>query len=113
MFTVIPNIWNTRKEIHIESGIDRPTNSAFLTPRKNIRTNTTKITPEKMLFSNVLTCSLVFLDWLFTIIISISFGIWVLTLEITSFTLSLSNNRFVPDLFATSTATTGLPPSLK
>ena len=62
MFTVIPNIWKIKNEIHIERGIDKPTNNAFLTPKKNIKTSTTNITPLKMLFSRVLTCSFVFCD---------------------------------------------------
>ena len=62
IFTVIPNICNMMKEIHIDKGIDRPTKSAFLTPKKNINTSTTNITPLKILFSRVLTCSLVFCD---------------------------------------------------
>ena len=48
------------KEIANDNGIDNPTKRAFQTPKKNKRTNTTKIIPEIMLFSNVFTCSFVF-----------------------------------------------------
>ena len=60
IFTVIPNNCKIINDIHIERGIDNPTKSAFLTPKKNINTKTTKITPLNILFSSVLTCSLVF-----------------------------------------------------
>ena len=96
----------------MERGIDKPTKSAFLTPRKNIRTSTTNITPLNILFSSVLTCSLVFCDWLLTIIMSISSGMIFLVISIDLFTFSFSKRRLVPDLFETSTETTGLPSNL-
>ena len=112
ILTVIPKSWSIINEIHIDRGIDKPTKSAFLTPRKNIKTRTTNITPLNILFSKVLTCSFVFWDWLFTIIISMSFGIKLFTSAIAALTLSFNRRRFVPDLFETSTETTGLPDSL-
>ena len=112
MLTVIPNIWRIINDIHIERGIDKPTKSAFLTPRKNIKTRTTNITPLKILFSKVLTCSLVFCDWLFTIITLTSSGIKLFISLIALFTLSFRRSRLVPDLLETSTETTGFPDSL-
>ena len=50
------------KDINIDIGIAKPTKIAFLNPKKNINTITTKITPKMMLFTKSSTCPIVFGD---------------------------------------------------
>ena len=51
MFIVYPKDWSIKKEINIDIGIAKPTNKAFLKPRKKVKTVTTKIIPNKILLS--------------------------------------------------------------
>ncbi len=51
VFKVWPIALKIIKDINIDIGIAKPTKMAFLNPRKNIRTITTKITPNMMLFT--------------------------------------------------------------
>ena len=46
----------------MDIGIAKPTNNAFLNPKKNIKTVTTKIIPNKILFTKSSTCPIVFED---------------------------------------------------
>ncbi len=46
-----PNNSKIIKDINIDIGIAKPTNMAFLNPKKNIKTVTTKSTPKIMLFT--------------------------------------------------------------
>ena len=50
-----PNDGSNKKDINMDNGIAIPTKAAFRTPKKNIKTPTTKITPRIMEFSNSLT----------------------------------------------------------
>ena len=43
------NYQSIKKEINIDIGIAKPTNKAFLKPRKKVKTVTTKIIPNKIL----------------------------------------------------------------
>ena len=43
-------------DINIDNGMAIPTNKAFLKPKKNNNTATTRITPNMMEFSRLLTC---------------------------------------------------------
>ena len=45
----------TRNDKNIDSGIEIATKPALRTPRKNINTARTRISPEMMLFSRLLT----------------------------------------------------------
>jgi len=47
------------KDINMDKGIATPTNRAFLSPKKNSKTATTKMTPKMMEFSRLLTCDLI------------------------------------------------------
>ena len=47
----------------MDIGIANPTNKAFLNPRKNINTKTTKITPKIILLTRSFTWFSVILDW--------------------------------------------------
>ena len=51
VFRVYPSIDNIIKDINIDIGIAKPTNKAFLNPKKNINTVTTRIIPKMMLFT--------------------------------------------------------------
>ena len=62
VFKVYPNAPKIIKDINIDIGIAKPTNNAFLNPRKNINTMTTKITPKIILFTKSSTCPIVFGD---------------------------------------------------
>ena len=62
VFRVYPTKFIIRIPINIESGIAIPTNMAFRNPKKNNKINTTKITPEMILFSKLETISLVCTD---------------------------------------------------
>ena len=44
------------KDINMDKGIATPTNKAFLNPKKNNKTATTKMTPKMIEFSKLLTC---------------------------------------------------------
>ena len=50
-------------EISILRGIAIATNNAFLNPKKNSRTKSTKTNPEKILFSRFFTLCLMSFDW--------------------------------------------------
>ena len=51
VFIVYPIPFNIINDINIDIGIAKPTNKAFLNPKKNIKTVTTNITPKMMLFT--------------------------------------------------------------
>ena len=51
VFSVYPRTPKIIKDMNIDIGIAKPTKIAFLKPRKNIRTITTKITPKMMLLT--------------------------------------------------------------
>ena len=55
-------IFNKINERNIEKGMAIPTKSAFLKPKKNKSTKTTKITPNTIEFSRLLTCDLIIID---------------------------------------------------
>ena len=74
VFIVYPNAERIINDINIDIGIAKPTNKAFLNPRKNIKTVTTSKIPKMMLFTNSLTWFNVILDWSFEIVITRSFG---------------------------------------
>jgi hypothetical protein len=59
---VYPKKDNIIKDINIDMGIANPTNKAFLKPKKNIRTVTTRITPKMIEFTNSLIWFKVILD---------------------------------------------------
>ena len=63
MFKLTPAEFSIIKDRNIENGIAIPTNSAFLNPKKNSNTNTTRITPNTMEFSKLLTCERIIIDW--------------------------------------------------
>ena len=49
-------------DMNMDIGIAKPTNSAFLNPKKNIKTVTTRITPNMMLLTKSSTIVTVTLD---------------------------------------------------
>ncbi|CAI8174238.1 MAG: Uncharacterised protein [Crocinitomicaceae bacterium] len=55
IFKLTPAEFNKIKDKNIENGIAIPTKRAFLRPKKNSNTNTTKITPKTIEFSKLLT----------------------------------------------------------
>ena len=55
IFRLTPAEFSKINERNMENGIATPTNNAFLKPKKNKRTKTTKITPKTMEFSRLLT----------------------------------------------------------
>ena len=61
-FSVTPKALSIINDISIERGIATPTKSAFLKPKKNNKTPTTKIIPKMMEFSRFETMSRVLLD---------------------------------------------------
>jgi hypothetical protein len=50
MFSVTPNALSSVKEMNMDMGIAKPTNSALRRPRKSMSTPTTRITPSTMWF---------------------------------------------------------------
>ncbi len=62
MFRVKPIICMITNEISMDSGIASPTNGAVRVPRKNSSTAITSSSPEMMLFSRLLTMSLMSFD---------------------------------------------------
>ena len=89
--------------MNIDIGIAKPTNSAFLNPKKNIKTVITKITPKMMLLAKSLTMFFVVLDWSFEIstwmVLGKSFAITSSTMTLI---LSTDRIRFFPLRFLTS-----------
>ena len=61
-FRVIPIELRIRKDMSIERGMATPTNNAFLNPKKNSNTPTTRIIPRIIEFSRLETISLVTFD---------------------------------------------------
>jgi hypothetical protein len=61
-------------DMNIDIGIANPTKSAFLKPRKNIKTVTTSITPKIILFVRSFTRFVVSFDWSLEIETSIFAG---------------------------------------
>ena len=51
VFKVYPRAPKIISDINIDMGIAKPTKIAFLNPRKNIKTITTKTTPKMILFT--------------------------------------------------------------
>ena len=51
VFIVYPKKFRIIKDMNIDIGIANPTNTAFLNPKKNINTTTTKITPKMILLT--------------------------------------------------------------
>ena len=62
IFIVVPDTYRNSIPINIDKGIAIPTNDALRNPRKNSNTRITKITPEIILFSRLLTSFRVFTD---------------------------------------------------
>jgi hypothetical protein len=62
VFKVYPKKESIMKDMNMDMGIANPTNNAFLKPRKNINTVTTKITPKMIEFTNSLIWFKVMLD---------------------------------------------------
>ena len=109
MLMVIPSMPRMRNDINIESGIAIPTNIAFLVPRKNNSTRTTRITPKMILFSRFETISFVCLLWSLVTTISRSAGnTSFFALSSNSPIFSVAIIKFSPLLLITSTITTGL-----
>ena len=52
VFIVYPKNERIIKDMNIDMGMANPTKRAFLNPRKNIKTVTTKITPKMMELTN-------------------------------------------------------------
>ena len=69
MLMVMPMIPRIRNVMNIDIGIAIPTNIELRVPIKSRRTITTTITPEMILFSILLTISLVKEDWSFVMLI--------------------------------------------
>ncbi len=63
VFKLCPNMLKIMSDINMDIGMAKPTNMAFLNPKKNIKTVTTKITPKIMLFTKSSTCPMVTEDW--------------------------------------------------
>ena len=63
VFRVYPIQPKIIKDINIDMGMANPTKSAFLNPRKNIKTVTTSMIPKIILFTKSSTCPMVFEDW--------------------------------------------------
>ena len=55
MFMVMPSALRMMNDKNIERGMDIPTKDAFRTPKKNNNTPITRISPEIILFSKLLT----------------------------------------------------------
>ena len=55
IFMVMPSALRMMNDKNIESGMDIPTKDALRTPKKNSRTPITRISPEMILFSKLLT----------------------------------------------------------
>jgi hypothetical protein len=51
VFRVYPKSDSTTKDMNIDMGMAKPTNKAFLKPRKNMSTVTTNRIPKIMLFT--------------------------------------------------------------
>ena len=87
-----------------------PTNNAFLNPRKNIKTKTTRITPKIMLFTKSSTWLLVLVERSLVILTPRLSGRYS---SCSVFTISLiwstASIIFLPARFFTSSITTGLP----
>ena len=62
MFMVKPTKRITLNDNSIDSGMAVPTNEEVRTPRKNNRTPTTRMSPEMMLFSRLLTMFRISID---------------------------------------------------
>ena len=109
IFKLTPAKFSRRNEINIESGIATPTNKAFLNPRKNNSTPTTKRTPKMIEFSRLLICDLILFDWSLVNVSSISSGSSrCLNSFKSALILSIALMIFAPARFFTSSITTGL-----
>ena len=62
LFIVYPKKFKIINDMNIDIGIAKPTNKAFLNPKKNIKTVITKITPKIILLVRSLTRLIVSLD---------------------------------------------------
>ncbi len=111
MFIVIPTACITMNDSSIESGIAIATNDALRTPRKKSSTATTRISPEMMLFSRLLTILWISSDMSAVILITVVAGNVGSSSAIAAFTASAVSMMFSPDRFTMSSVTTGLPSS--
>ncbi len=101
-------MFNKMKEINIDSGIAIPTKRAFLIPKKNSKTTTTKITPSMILFSRSDTIVLVSLVMSLVLeILRLEGKIFFLASAIITSICSEASIKFSPPLFVTSNITTG------
>ena len=109
IFMVVPMPPNTTKLINIDNGMAIPTNKALRKPKKKRSTKTTKITPKMMLFSKLLSWSLVCSDWSLVIeIVKFSGSILdCLAVANRDIILSVASSRFSPLFLTTFKETTG------
>ena len=113
VFKVYPKAPNIIKDMNMDIGMAKPTKMAFLNPKKNINTMTTKITPKIILFTKSSTWPMVFGDWSLAMVTFKSDGKLFSRAAFTMApTLSAAATIFSPDLFFTSNMTTGAPFSL-
>ena len=109
MFIVKPRICITLNERNIDSGMAIPTNEAFRTPRTNSSTATTRIRPEMMLFSRLLTISRTYFAWSDVMLTTVVGGKSPSISAITARTASDVSMMFSPVRLLTLSVTTGLP----
>ena len=97
----------------MDIGIAKPTNKEFLNPKKNISTDTTRITPKIILLTRSLTWFKVIFDWSFVIVILRLLGKLSFSELSIIFLISLEAIiRFLPPLFTTSNSIVFSPKDL-
>ena len=109
MFIVKPIICMMLNDISIESGIAIPTNDAVCTPSTKSSTPTTRMRPEMMLFSRLLTMSRISSDWSDVIFTTVPGGNSGRIAPIADRTASAVAIMFSPLRFDTPNVTTGFP----
>ncbi len=111
MFIEKPTSRMMLNDSSMESGMASPTKGAVRTPSTKSSTTRTRIRPEMMLFSRLLTMPRISSDWSEVVLTTVPGGKFRDSSSITARTASAVSMMFSPLRFTTASDMTGLPSS--